>query len=145
MLVVVFIEMRCNNNLVIGTPHLLCSFDSDTVTFFRCYFTLGKALKAVISHITAKLAVMNLSSHHVFIGSLDGTVNSGHIKLFIGFLLILGVLQSLIQIFINVFFVDGFVRVFSILNNLFQSALYGPKSCGSNSSFTSFFCESISS
>ena len=145
MQVVMLIKVSCNNNLIFISPHPFSCFNTYTVTLFRCYFTFSEALITVISYITAKLSVMKFGCYHVLIGSLDGTVNSGHIKLFIGFLLILGVLQSLIQIFINVFFVDGFVRVFSILNNLFQSALYGPKSCGSNSSFTSFFCESISS
>ena len=80
----------------------------------------------------------------MLIGSLHGTVNCRYIKLFIGFLIVLGILQSLVQILIKILFMGGLVRIFSILNNLFKSALYGPESGGGNKSFTSFFGESIS-
>ena len=126
------------------SEHFSCSFYAYFMTFFGSYFIFSKALKAVISHITAKLSVMKLGCHHMLIGSLNGTVNSGHIKLLIGFLIVLGILQSLVQILIKVFFINGFIGVFSILNNLFKSAFYGPESCGSNKSFTSFLGESIS-
>ena len=144
MQVVMLIKVRCNNYLIFITPHPFSCFNSYAVTFFRCYFIFFEALKTVISHITAKLSVMKLGCHHMLIGSLYGTVNCRHIKLLIGFLLVLGILQGLVQIFIEILFINGFIGIFSILNNLFKSALYGPESCCCNRSFTSFFGESIS-
>lgn len=144
MQVVMLIKVSCNYYLIFITPHLFCRFNTDTVTLFGCYFIFFEALKAVISHITTQLSVMKLSCHHMLIGSLYGTVNCKHIKFLISFLIVLGILQCLVQILIKVFFINGFIGVFSILNNLFKSAFYGPESCGSNSLFTSFFGESIS-
>ena len=144
MQVVMFIKVSCNNYLIFITPHTLRSFNTDTVTLFRCYFIFFEALKTVICHITAKFSVMKFGCHHVLISSLQGTVNCRHIKLLISFLIVLGILQGLVQIFIKILFINGFVGVFSVLNNLFKSALYGPESCGSNKSFTSFLGESIS-
>ena len=86
--------MGRNDNLIILTPHTLCSFDTDPMRFFRCDLTGAKALIAVIRNIAAELAVSSFGGHHCLIRSFLRTVYTADVHCLICLVAVLNVIEG---------------------------------------------------
>ena len=60
---------------------------------------------------------------------ITGMADGADIHFLIRLLIVLGVTQRPVQIIVQILLVGGFVRIFSIVDDIFQPTLYGPESC----------------
>lgn len=135
---IICVQMGGDDYLVILAPHTPCSFQSDLMCFFRRNLATYKTLITVIGNIPAELAVTTLSSHHIFVCFLLRTVDTRNIHRLIRLFVILNITECRIYIFIQDFFVDGFVRVTSIFYYFFQHVFDRPESGGRHLRISSF-------
>ena len=89
------------------------------VCFFGRYFACLKALITVISYITAHFSKAFLGCRHTLIGSLGVAVDTADIHTLIGLFIVENILQGVVQIAVHILFVDSFIGIFRIVDNLF--------------------------
>lgn len=64
------VYMTCHKHLEAITPHLLCNFDADAVTFLWRNLARLEALIRTIGEYSTLLVELSLCCHHSLIGSL---------------------------------------------------------------------------
>ena len=91
---VIRIQVGCDHDFIVNTPHAPCGFHADGVCLLRCHLTSLKALVSVVGHIPTQLAVATLGIHHGFICQLLGAVNGTDIHFLIGLFVIGSIAQG---------------------------------------------------
>ena len=125
--------MHGNQHLVFVAPHFLCRFLADFKRLLRCYFAGLKALNSVIGNDLAFHTETPLNGDHLGIGVLLGTVDTADEHLPVGFVVILGIAECGIQVFVKVLFRRSLVGVVSVFKCCFQVSVNGPESGNSDS------------
>ena len=131
------IQMGSDDDLIFVTPHLPCRFQADGMGFFRRDLAGFEALESMVGHIPTQLAKAALGSHHVPIRVLFGAVDGADEHPSVGFLIIFCICQNPVQIIVQILGIGGLVRVFGVVDHIFEVALYRPESCCSDNA-TSF-------
>ena len=134
------VQMGGHHHLIILTPHPICRFHADGMGLLRGDLTFGKALIAVVGHIAAQLAKPTLCCHHGLTGLLPGAVDSADIHPLIGFTVILGIAQGLVEVCIQILLLSGLIRIPGVVDDLLQPSLYRPESCRSQSITSALLC-----
>lgn len=76
---VVSVNMTCHQHFEAISPHLLCRFDADAVTFLRRDLTFLEALISVIGEHTSRFVELPLGRHHSLMHCFGQTVDAGDV------------------------------------------------------------------
>ena len=125
--------MHGNKRLILVAPHPSRGFLADFKRLLRRYLTGLEALYAVIGNDFAFHAETPLNGDHLGIGVLLGTVDTADKHLFVGFVIILGIAECGIQVFVKVLFRGSLVGVVGVFKCCFQISVNGPESCNCDS------------
>ena len=126
------VQVSGDYNLIFITPHLLCGFHSDFVCFLRCDLTGFETLIPMVGNIPTHFAKLFLGGDHRPVWVILGAVDGADIHFFVGLFIVLGIAQCPVQIIVQILLVGSFIRVFRIVDDIFQTTLYGPESGGSD-------------
>ena len=126
------VQMGSDYDLVILSPHLLRRFHSNFVRFLRCDLAGFEALVPMVSHIPSHLPKLLLGGDHCSVGVMLGAVDGADKHFLVGLFIVLCVAQRPVQIIVQILLVGSFIRVFRIVDDIFQTTLYGPESGGSD-------------
>ena len=92
------IEVGRHQYLKAIASHSSCRFHADVVGFLRCNLALRKTLIAVVGGVLTALAIVLFDGHHIPIGGIPRTVDSGNKHLPIGLVGVGSVFERGIQI-----------------------------------------------